>query len=210
MWWRRRRSDEDFAAEVRAHLENEADRLVGEGMTPRRGARRGRTAAFGNVDPRARALPRRAPIRLGRTVRARSALRLARVASEPRLCRHHGPDARGRHGPRDGRLRHLQRLRAAPVRRARSVQPLRDSVERAGGRRRHLSLARLRGHPRTAGSLRRRRRRGHATGRVDRAGRCPSASSRETTSRRSARVWRSDEASWQTMRVRPAPSRSPS
>ena len=33
MWWRQRRSDEDFADEIRAHLESEADRLVGEGLT---------------------------------------------------------------------------------------------------------------------------------------------------------------------------------
>ena len=34
MWGRRRRSDEDFAQEVRAHLEIEADRLIAEGCDP--------------------------------------------------------------------------------------------------------------------------------------------------------------------------------
>jgi putative ABC transport system permease protein len=43
----RRRSDEDFAAEVRAHLDNEAHRLVGEGMTPDE-ARAAAHRAFGN------------------------------------------------------------------------------------------------------------------------------------------------------------------
>ena len=46
--WRRRRTDDDFAAEVRAHLENEADRLVGEGMTPDE-ARAAAHRAFGNA-----------------------------------------------------------------------------------------------------------------------------------------------------------------
>ena len=48
MRWRRRRTDEDFGAEVRAHLENEADRLVGEGMTPEK-ARAAAHRQFGNV-----------------------------------------------------------------------------------------------------------------------------------------------------------------
>ncbi len=48
MWWRRTRSDEDFAAEVRAHLENETDRLVGEGMPPDV-ARAAAHRAFGNA-----------------------------------------------------------------------------------------------------------------------------------------------------------------
>ena len=48
MRWRRRRTDEDFGAEVRAHLENEADRLVGEGMTPEE-ARAAAHRQFGNV-----------------------------------------------------------------------------------------------------------------------------------------------------------------
>jgi macrolide transport system ATP-binding/permease protein len=34
MWRRKRRTDDDFAAEIRAHLEHETDRLIGEGMTP--------------------------------------------------------------------------------------------------------------------------------------------------------------------------------
>ena len=45
---RRRRTDEDFAAEVQAHLDTEADRLVGEGMTPRE-ARAAARRQFGNV-----------------------------------------------------------------------------------------------------------------------------------------------------------------
>ena len=48
MRWRRRRTDEDFAAEVQAHLDTEADRLVGEGMTPRE-ARAAARRQFGNV-----------------------------------------------------------------------------------------------------------------------------------------------------------------
>jgi predicted permease len=44
----RRPSDEDFAAEVRAHLDTEAERLVGEGMTPDE-ARAAAHRAFGNA-----------------------------------------------------------------------------------------------------------------------------------------------------------------
>ena len=45
--FRRRRRDEDFAAEIRAHLEHEADRVHDEGR-PEAAARR----AFGNVAQR--------------------------------------------------------------------------------------------------------------------------------------------------------------
>lgn len=48
MWWRRRRSDEDFADEIRSHLESEADRLVGEGLTAA-DARAAAHREFGNV-----------------------------------------------------------------------------------------------------------------------------------------------------------------
>jgi len=48
MFWRRRRTDEDFAAEVRAHLDNEIDRLVGDGMT-REDASHVAHRSFGNV-----------------------------------------------------------------------------------------------------------------------------------------------------------------
>jgi predicted permease len=51
MWWRRRRTDEDFAEEIRAHLALEVDRLVEEGMTPG-DARAAAHREFGNV-PRA-------------------------------------------------------------------------------------------------------------------------------------------------------------
>jgi putative ABC transport system permease protein len=48
-WWRRiRRTDDDFAAEVRSHLENEAERLVAEGLTPD-AARAAAHRQFGNV-----------------------------------------------------------------------------------------------------------------------------------------------------------------
>jgi len=48
MWWRRRRTDEDFAAEIRAHLENETDRLIQDGMTPEE-ARAAAHRQFGSV-----------------------------------------------------------------------------------------------------------------------------------------------------------------
>ena len=48
MRWRRRRTDEDFGEEVRAHLENEADRLIAEGMAPDE-ARAAAHRHFGNV-----------------------------------------------------------------------------------------------------------------------------------------------------------------
>ena len=42
------RDEEDFSAEVRAHLEIETDRLVAEGLSPDE-ARRAARRAFGNV-----------------------------------------------------------------------------------------------------------------------------------------------------------------
>jgi hypothetical protein len=35
MWFRRKRSREDFSEEIRAHIELEAERLTNEGMTPK-------------------------------------------------------------------------------------------------------------------------------------------------------------------------------
>ena len=46
MWWRRR--DEDFAEEIRSHLELETDRLVSDGMSPAE-ARVTARRRFGNV-----------------------------------------------------------------------------------------------------------------------------------------------------------------
>lgn len=48
MRWRRKRSDEDFAAEIRAHLELERDRIADEGMT-KEAAHDAARRAFGNV-----------------------------------------------------------------------------------------------------------------------------------------------------------------
>jgi predicted permease len=48
MFWRRRRTEEDFADEVRAHLDNEIERLVGDGMTREKAAQVAHRA-FGNV-----------------------------------------------------------------------------------------------------------------------------------------------------------------
>jgi macrolide transport system ATP-binding/permease protein len=49
MWsWRRRRPDEDFAQEIRAHVAHETDRLVAEGASPVE-ARTAALRAFGNV-----------------------------------------------------------------------------------------------------------------------------------------------------------------
>ena len=47
MWRRRRRPDEDFAREVDAHVQLEADRLVEEGLSPEAAAREARQR-FGN------------------------------------------------------------------------------------------------------------------------------------------------------------------
>jgi len=46
--WRRRRSDEDFGSEIRAHIELETDRLIGEGLSPA-DARTAAVRQFGNV-----------------------------------------------------------------------------------------------------------------------------------------------------------------
>ena len=48
MFWRRRRTDEDFANEITAHLDSEIDRLIEEGVSPEEAAARARRA-FGNV-----------------------------------------------------------------------------------------------------------------------------------------------------------------
>ena len=48
MWWRRRRTDEDFNAETRAHVDLETDRLVAEGLQPEE-ARIEARRAFGNL-----------------------------------------------------------------------------------------------------------------------------------------------------------------
>src|SRR5438093_9158959 len=48
MWWRHRRSDQDFSHEVQAHIALETDRLVAEGMNPEE-ARARALRAFGNV-----------------------------------------------------------------------------------------------------------------------------------------------------------------
>jgi hypothetical protein len=48
VWGRRRRSDEDFADEVRAHIELETDRLIADGWDPRE-ARDAARRRFGNV-----------------------------------------------------------------------------------------------------------------------------------------------------------------
>src|ERR1044071_2389954 len=48
-WWRqRRRSDEDFAAELESHIGMEMDRLIASGM-PAEGARIAARRAFGNA-----------------------------------------------------------------------------------------------------------------------------------------------------------------
>jgi predicted permease len=48
MLWRRRRTDEDFAAEIQAHLENETARLIDDGLPPEE-ARAAAHRRFGNV-----------------------------------------------------------------------------------------------------------------------------------------------------------------
>ena len=48
MWWRRRRTEDDFAEEVRAHLDVETDRLVAEGLSPE-AARLAARRSFGSV-----------------------------------------------------------------------------------------------------------------------------------------------------------------
>ena len=48
MWWRRRRTDEDFDREIQAHLDLETDRLIGEGV-PQDQAQATARSRFGNV-----------------------------------------------------------------------------------------------------------------------------------------------------------------
>jgi hypothetical protein len=48
MWWWRRRSDQDFADEIRANIVLETDRLMGEGRRPE-DARTAARRTFGNV-----------------------------------------------------------------------------------------------------------------------------------------------------------------
>ena len=60
---------------------------------------------------------------------ARTPLRRPRPVARSLVHRHHRRHADGRPCAGHGRLRHLQRLRAAPVRGARSLQPVRDPLE---------------------------------------------------------------------------------
>ncbi len=48
MWWRRRRSDDDFRDEVNAHLNLDTDRRIADGLSPEL-ARAAALRAFGNV-----------------------------------------------------------------------------------------------------------------------------------------------------------------
>src|SRR5437870_445427 len=48
MWWRRRRSDQDFSYEIQEHIALDVDRLVAEGMSSEE-ARAKALRAFGNV-----------------------------------------------------------------------------------------------------------------------------------------------------------------
>ncbi len=48
MWWRRRRTDDDFAQEVASHLQLETDRLIDEGLAAA-AARSEARRRFGNV-----------------------------------------------------------------------------------------------------------------------------------------------------------------
>src|SRR5262245_20357026 len=48
MFWKRRRSNKDFRAEVRSHIDIETERLIGEGFAPAEAGRMARQT-FGNV-----------------------------------------------------------------------------------------------------------------------------------------------------------------
>src|SRR5690242_12640389 len=48
MKWLKRRSEEDFADEIRSHIDHETDRLIAEGLNPR-SARAQAFARFGSV-----------------------------------------------------------------------------------------------------------------------------------------------------------------
>ena len=116
-----RRTDEDFAAEVQAHLDLEIARLVADGMSPA-DARAAAMRSFGNVA----AVQERfyeATAGCGSSNCPGPALRPARAAQEPGVRGDHRLHARRRPQPADRRLHHLQRLRAAAVRGPRPAAP---------------------------------------------------------------------------------------
>ena len=65
----RRRTDEDFAAEIRAHLAIEVDRLIADGLTPDE-ARAAAQRQFGNVTRVRERFHDVAPVRAARSARA--------------------------------------------------------------------------------------------------------------------------------------------
>ncbi len=101
--FRRKRSAEDFAEEIKAHLELEADELRGEGLERRGSAAERRGANSAACSRRRRDSICKAAGRLSTTV-ARSALQLALAAQEPRLCSNGDSDDGARRRRQHGRL----------------------------------------------------------------------------------------------------------
>ena len=125
-----RRPDEDFSAEIQAHLDLEIARLVEDGRSPA-DARAAALRSFGNVG--------RGQERFYEANRWMWLEHMAQdlrygwrgLRKSPAFVVYHRPHARRRPGPADRRLHHLQRLRAAPVRRPRSGQPPSHRLARA-------------------------------------------------------------------------------
>ncbi len=152
--WRRRRSDDDFDDEVRAHVELETDRLVDAGVDPR-DARAAALRAFGNVaGARERFHDTHHWVWWEQFARdlgyAWRGLWHSRAFVAATVL-----DARGRSRSGHGRLHDLQRVRAAPVRDPRSLRHLRDRLAHAGSGRPDVPLERLREHFSPDGPLRR-------------------------------------------------------
>ena len=83
--FRRRRSADDFAEEIKAHLELEADDLKSEGLGEHE-ARWEARRAFGNVRAAQERFYMRRPMGLAGQAAARPALRLPLHAPKPGLC----------------------------------------------------------------------------------------------------------------------------
>ena len=112
----RKRSDDDFDREVRAHIEIETERLIDEGMAPD-AARVAARRRFGNVTARSRTLLRSQAPPVGRSLLQDLRCAARNMRRYPVVIARRGPVARRRHRRDDGHAddprRHLPQAAAA-------------------------------------------------------------------------------------------------
>ncbi len=120
--FRRKRSAEDFAEEIKAHLELEADELRSEGLSEDEARWKARRE-FGNVRvAQERFYMKDRWVGLDKAA-ARSALRLSISAPEPGICDHGDSDAGAGDGREHGGLQRDERGAAAVAAGGRSGAP---------------------------------------------------------------------------------------